>query len=377
MNKLKRWISSVFKAVLIHIPTIFPNRNTVLILRTDNIGDYILFRHFLQILRGAEAYKSKKIVLVGNDHWRDLAECFDGEHIDSFIWVNKKKFYASKLYKLQTLFKLRQLNAFEIINTVHSISYFEEKLVLFSGAINRITCQTDDINISFNQQNHALFNTIIPSLPPSSFEFFRNKTFMENLLQLDSKVVKTSFDIKKVVKKNQIAIFPSAAEKQRRWSPLNFSQVIHLIHDFDEAFEFIILGSHFDIEIGNIISENCTQNTTIHNLCGKTSLIDLVDILNESRLLISNETSAVHIAAAIDLPTVCVSNGERFARFSPYPLTLSDKITTIYPDDSFYNAHMYNFLVETYQYKSEIDINIILPESVFGVVKTTLEINCL
>jgi ADP-heptose:LPS heptosyltransferase len=79
------------------------------------------------------------------------------------------------------------------------------------------------------------------------------------------------------------------------------------------------------------------------------------------------------MAAAINTPTVCVSNGERFKRFSPYPLSMTDKILTIYPDEAFYDKDNYDFLVKQYQYKSELNINDIMPETVFGAVKLKLE----
>jgi ADP-heptose:LPS heptosyltransferase len=348
-------------------------KDVVLIVRTDNIGDYILFRNFLKILRGSPEFYGKKIVLVGNENWRDLAEHYDTEFVDNFFWINKNEFYSSRINKIRFIIKLRQFRAYTVINTVHSISRFEQDIVLFSGAKIRISCDCDDVNLSFKNQNHIRFNKIIPSSSNFNFEFFRNKAFFENLLQCKIDLNRTKIEIhQKEIKRNQIAIFPSAAGLQRRWSPINFSKVINSIYSFERNLEFIILGSTQDLEIAKTILNNCNENITIHNLCGKTTLIDLVEILNVSKLLISNETSAVHIAVAIDLPAVCISNGERFARFSPYPLSMTDKVITLYPTELFYNKDKYEYTINQNQYKSELNINDILPEEVFDIVKRLL-----
>ena len=51
---------------------------------------------------------------------------------------------------------------------------------------------------------------------------------------------------------------------------------------------------------------------------------DLVELIRASRLLIGNETSAVHIAVAVDTPSVCILGGGHYGRFMPYELADGD-----------------------------------------------------
>ena len=46
---------------------------TLLIIKTDAIGDYILFRNFLSEVRNLSLYKNYKIILCGNELWKDIA----------------------------------------------------------------------------------------------------------------------------------------------------------------------------------------------------------------------------------------------------------------------------------------------------------------
>ena len=49
------------------------NSNTLLIIRLDAIGDYLLFRNFLSVIRASRKYKDYEITLCGNIVWKDLS----------------------------------------------------------------------------------------------------------------------------------------------------------------------------------------------------------------------------------------------------------------------------------------------------------------
>ena len=65
---------------------------TLLLIRLDSIGDYILIRNIFQFLKQSKKFRSYKITLCGNIVWKDLAVTFDSNIIDEFIWLNRKKF---------------------------------------------------------------------------------------------------------------------------------------------------------------------------------------------------------------------------------------------------------------------------------------------
>ena len=54
------------------------------------------------------------------------------------------------------------------------------------------------------------------------------------------------------------------------------------------------------------------------NWVGRTSLPGLAAVLAHAELLVGNETSAIHVAAAVGTPAVCILGGGHYGRFMPY-----------------------------------------------------------
>jgi ADP-heptose:LPS heptosyltransferase len=61
------------------------------------------------------------------------------------------------------------------------------------------------------------------------------------------------------------------------------------------------------------------------NWAGRTNLSQLTAVLAGAKLLLANETSATHLAAAAGVPAVCLLGGGHFGRFMPYEAEESDE----------------------------------------------------
>ena len=62
----------------------------VLIVRLDAIGDYVLWRNCLRFMRNRGQYSGAHLTVFGNPAWRDLAETFDADCADEWIWADNK-----------------------------------------------------------------------------------------------------------------------------------------------------------------------------------------------------------------------------------------------------------------------------------------------
>ena len=81
--------------------------------------------------------------------------------------------------------------------------------------------------------------------------------------------------------------------------------------------KIFICGSRKEYELAKIIERNYQMNEII-NLAGKTSLSEFVEVVRNSILLVGNETSAIHIAYAVNTKSICLLGGGQYGRFMPY-----------------------------------------------------------
>ncbi len=89
----------------------------------------------------------------------------------------------------------------------------------------------------------------------------------------------------------------------KRWFEDRFAQAAEtLANRLDKA--VVIVGSAAEHDIGERIFELLGGEAT--NLCGQTSLGELVGLLESSALVLTNDSGPMHVAAALGAPTVAV-----------------------------------------------------------------------
>jgi heptosyltransferase-1 len=116
-----------------------------------------------------------------------------------------------------------------------------------------------------------------------------------------------------------IVIAPSARWATKRWPAGNFSSLIERI-----PLPCMIAGSKGDSEIAQEIirgirnTEQGTQTATAVNLCGRTSLKELVALIAGAKAVVSNDSGPMHIAAALNKPLVALFGPTDPAKTGPY-----------------------------------------------------------
>ncbi len=100
-----------------------------------------------------------------------------------------------------------------------------------------------------------------------------------------------------------LALMPgSAFGRSKRWPPERFAAVAD---DYlRRGWQVWILGSASDRQAGDSIAQAASGRAV--NLCGKTNLVDVVDLIAQAKLAVSNDSGLMHIAAAVGVPLVAV-----------------------------------------------------------------------
>ena len=126
---------------------------------------------------------------------------------------------------------------------------------------------------------------------------------------------------------NNIIIFPFASWSGRMWPAENFVELSKRLIALYPDFRLVFSGGEKDIIVPCL--ELFIKTNKITNMIGKTSLIELVELTKKSKLVISNETSIIHIAAANKIPSVCILGGGHFGRYLPYGINFEEYLEPI------------------------------------------------
>lgn len=100
------------------------------------------------------------------------------------------------------------------------------------------------------------------------------------------------------------AINPGAAfGSAKRWYPERFAKVADFLSD-EYKFKILLLGGKGETEIGSEVENKMISRPL--NLIGKTSVREMIALIAEMQLIVTNDSGPMHVAAAFDLPTAAL-----------------------------------------------------------------------
>jgi heptosyltransferase-2 len=86
----------------------------------------------------------------------------------------------------------------------------------------------------------------------------------------------------------------------KRWPPDRVAQVITRLSA--EGVTSVLVGARDDRESGRAIESSLPAGARMVNLIGRTSLGELIGVIARAAAFVSNDSGAMHIAAALDVP---------------------------------------------------------------------------
>ncbi len=120
----------------------------------------------------------------------------------------------------------------------------------------------------------------------------------------------------KIQNSKLILLQPGARWMNKRWPVENFSELVRRLGKKFPAARFAIIGGKEEKLLGEIISgadpERCL------NLCGQSSLLEMIEWLRLCDVLVTNDTGPMHVAAALGRPLVALFGPTEPHRTGPY-----------------------------------------------------------
>lgn len=332
-NKLYEFVIFLRNFVCDGVMSLLPRpRNSVssipsiLLVRLDAIGDFVLWLNAAKDLRRLYPPDRYRLVLLGNALWTELAAHLP--HFDEVITVECNLLHYSFLYRIKLWQLLRSRTwAVAIHPNFSRDGNCGDAVVRVSDAVERIGSEGDQSNQP--KWHRWLSNRWYTRLLPVTFEplmeLERNAEFMRNLGIKGFRAGLPELPISTTLPYNfdardYIVVAPGGSLALKQWPVERFAELSELIHRMLGVM-VIICGSQSEAVSGNrLIGLVAKEAGWIEDWTGKTSLLEFVSIIKGARMLIGNDSSAVHIAAAVGTPSFCVVGGGHFGRFVPYRL---------------------------------------------------------
>ena len=309
---------------LINLMPTNPSQGVCLI-RLDGIGDFIIWLDAAKEFRGI--YPSQHIVLIANSLWADLAKCLP--YWDDVWSVDIHKLEYNICYRLELMRNIRRRGFGIAIHPTYSRMFLTgDALIRSTGARQRIGSVGDYSNILPWQKKLSdhWYTKLLPTGSSPMMELERNAEFIRYLgipcFHAAIPKLPTLLVLPSSLKIDGVPyfiVFPGGSWDGRKWSIENYIKLVDEIYMLT-GWQPVVCGSVDDFNVCAYIKEQCKPQ--VINLAGKSSLPEFVEIVRLSKFLIGNETSAVHIAASVNTPAICILGGGHFGRFFPYPNNL-------------------------------------------------------
>jgi ADP-heptose:LPS heptosyltransferase len=314
--------------------------NEILVVKTDNMGDFIIFSPYLFDI--SKTFNNLFLTLVVSEATEELTRGLmeRGYPIKEIIVVDRKKFNKNFFYKLKFLFNIRKKNYKIILSPAYSRESIGDTIVKSAKSEQKVGLK--GVNEYMPEKIKKLYNSIYSILFPKIFEnpheseinaYFvaelRNDKVIKIqipefiLLERDRKESEVLMKKYNLQGRRFIVICPGGGEAiYRRWPVERYARIIDFISSF--GFQVVLVGSKKEKELAQKIM--VLSNTDIINICGETSIFVLAAVLQKALLYIGNDSGVLHIAAAVKTPTLCIMGGGHFTRFFPYTFSSTQEI---------------------------------------------------
>lgn len=293
---------------------------SIALVRLDAIGDFVLWLDSAKHYR--QAFPQQHLTLIANSIWADLARQLP--YWDEVIAIDVRRLLRHPWYRWQTLHRIRAAGFDIAIQPTFSRVLLQGDSVLrATGARQRIGSTGDLSNISTQDKatGDSWYTRLIPTSQATMTELERNAEFVSELTGRVIEATLPAIPALNITQRHMpdsafFIVVPGASWTGRQWPVINFIQATQLIAEKYGLLP-LLCGSAAERDLCQQLADGLT--VSCQNLAGETSLPELVELIRKATLLVSNETSAIHIAAAVATPSVCILGGGHYGRFMPYP----------------------------------------------------------
>ncbi|MBX7138302.1 MAG: hypothetical protein K1X83_09985 [Oligoflexia bacterium] len=300
-------------------------KHTVLIVRTDAIGDNILFSATLDQWR--KRYPNSNLALLCRSSVAPLYK--NCPHLNQLVTVEMDKIWHDAGYRAAYHNTMKQLHADIVINAVYSRDSANDFVALMAGGAETFALSGSLANTTTEQQAQAnrAYTRVFELAPGAATNELAINNALLNFfgvtagnasptIWLDPAAKQAATELfakHRLVPTNCIGLF-AGSQTELKTYPAFAPALRELIRE--QQLTVLAFGSESEkAGVQTLLNELGSPHL---NLCGTTSVIESAAIIQALRMVVGNDTSGTHIACAVGTPNVCVIGGAQFGRFLPY-----------------------------------------------------------
>jgi heptosyltransferase II len=288
--------------------------NKILIRATNWIGDAILTLPAIASIRAT--YPQSYITVLAKPWVADIYRIFAG--IDEVIIYENMYDNALGVFRIAQLLKKKKFDAAILLQNA-----IEAAIISFTARI--------PLRAGYDSDGRGILLTHRVSRTKEIRKLHQIDYYLEMVkalgcvsvskeMHLETKI--NQVDIQTVLQKylsaNKepiVGIAPGATYgPAKRWFPERFAAVADKIAD-TYGCSIILLGGKADQQTAEEVSK--LAHTGLINLAGKTNLQEAVYLISQCHLFISNDSGLMHIAGALNIPTIAIFGSTNPATTSP------------------------------------------------------------
>lgn len=302
-----------------------PQPSGIIILFITAIGDYVLFTTILRVI--INQYKDEHVTIAATGI---LGEFIDNlPNVDEYIVTNKSWYNKKPIYRFRLLYRLRSRTYRVALYPSFSRTDVGDHIMRFIHASEKIGYDGDTATITEKEKrkNDRIYTQLVkaPEGVSKEIEYYQHLGLALGLKEEDISspwllIDKTTKDAanqllqRHGVRSNYVVMGPGAGYNIRVWTIEGYRQVCTYL--YQKGYQVILVGNKQEQYLAEqIVNE---LDTTVINLVGQTSLLELAAICQGAKLYVGTESGPLQIAIAAGIPTVGIMGGGQAFRFYPY-----------------------------------------------------------
>lgn len=291
----------------------------VILFRLDLIGDCTMFTSAAKAIR--ELYRDREMAIVCLSISKPIFERLG--IFDQIITVDFRPQMIDYKKLINLISELRKEKYDLLLQPQISKYPLADVLGAAIKCNKRIAIETKPGNSrpSWVHMVNFLYNQRIPYPQGIASEFDYYGAFVRGLGYSDYKTTcpQLPYHEQHFIEGSYYVLYPGASASLKIWPADRFAHIADHIYR-ETGLVAVILGVADEQWISDCLKENLAPQTAMAtvDLTGRTSISDIIDIIGNAKLVVTNDTSGVHIACATQTPSVVNVGGWHFNRFLPY-----------------------------------------------------------